>query len=165
MELILDDMHRKAIEHHGEMGFPDEVCGFLIGTSRGDTKTITDVWSIANAWDDAGNALEGASDEFLGQEKRRRFFIPPGEWQEADQRARREGKDILGCYHTHPNHPARPSVYDLEMARGTFPGYSYIILSVQNGVADEMTSWVLRDDYSEFDEESITPPGEPYGNQ
>jgi proteasome lid subunit RPN8/RPN11 len=65
------------------------------------------------------------------------------------------GLDILGCYHTHPNHPARPSVYDLEMARGTFPGYSYIILSVQVGSAAEMTSWILRDDYSEFDAEEI----------
>lgn len=159
MRLILTDEGRQVIEDHGAEGFPDEVCGFLVGTAKGDEKTVVAVWPITNAWDDAGGALDGASAEFLGQEKRRRFFIPPDEWLAADKRAREAGLDILGCYHTHPNHPARPSVYDLEMARGTFPGYSYIILSVRDGAAAEITSWVLRDDYSEFDEETIARPG------
>ncbi len=156
MALFLSDEKRGIIEQQGSKGFPDEVCGFLVGTAKGDDKTITDVWPIENGWEQAGDSLAGAADAFLGEEKGRRFFIPPGEWQKADQRARAAGVDILGCYHTHPNHPARPSVHDLQMAQGTFPGYSYIILSVQEGNPDEMTSWVLRDDYSEFDEEKIT---------
>ena len=153
--LHLSKENRTLIEAHGEGGFPDEVCGFLIGTAKGDDKTIAEVWPIENAWESAGDSLSGASAEFLDQPKGRRFFIPPDEWLRSDKRAREKGLDILGCYHTHPNHPARPSVYDLEMARGTFPGYSYIILAVQSGVAAQMTSWVLRDDYSEFDAEEI----------
>ena len=156
MPLYLPHEKRGIIEQQGAQGFPDEVCGFLVGTATRDDKNITDVWPIENAWETAGASLAGAADAFLGEEKRRRFFIPPDEWQKADQRARTAGIDILGCYHTHPNHPARPSIHDLQMAQGTFPGYSYIILSVQDGSPAEMTSWVLRDDYSEFDEEKIT---------
>ena len=158
MSLYLPHEKRAVIEQQGEIGFPDEVCGFLVGTAKGDSKTITDVWPIENGWEQAGDSLAGAADAFLGEEKRRRFFMPPDEWQRADQRARAEGVDILGCYHTHPNHPARPSVHDLQMAQGTFPGYSYIILSVQESRAAEMTSWVLRDDYSDFDQEALTAP-------
>ena len=158
MTLYLPAEKREIIEQQGAQGFPDEVCGFLVGTAKGDDKTITDVWPIENGWEQAGDSLAGAADAFLGEAKGRRFFIPPNEWQKADQRARAAGIDILGCYHTHPNHPARPSVHDLQMAQGTFPGYSYIILSVQDGRAAQITSWVLRDDYSEFDEEKIAPP-------
>ncbi|MBC8102998.1 MAG: M67 family metallopeptidase [Cytophagales bacterium] len=160
--ITLPEAARAVIVAHGEAGFPDEVCGFLVGAATGDQKTVTEAWAIENAWEQAGDALAGAAaDTFLGEAKGRRFFIPPGELQKADQRARAMRQDILGFYHTHPDHPARPSAHDLAMAQGTFPGYSYIILQVQDGSAAEMTSWVLRDDYSEFDEERITPSPMP----
>ena len=64
-----------------------------------------------------------------------------------------EGGDLLGFYHSHPDHPARPSQYDLDHA---WPFFSYIIVSVQKGEPQDMTSWRLREDRSAFDQEDLT---------
>ena len=61
--------------------------------------------------------------------------------------------DLLGFYHSHPDHPARPSQYDLDHA---WPFFSYIIVAVRAGTPEDMTSWRLREDRSAFDEESLT---------
>ena len=154
--LRLSDEHRAAIAAHGERGYPEEVCGFLIGTAAPE-RVVTSLREIENTWDDAGAsefAQVGGSD-FASASRRRRFKIPPGEYYRVDQAARTEGTAILGFYHSHPDHPARPSTYDLALAREVFPGYSYVIVSVQNGNAADMTSWVLRDDGSAFDAEEM----------
>ena len=62
------------------------------------------------------------------------------------------GADLLGFYHSHPDHPARPSQYDLDHA---WPFFSYIIVSVAGGVPQDMTSWRLRDDRSTFDPDDL----------
>ena len=154
--LILNREHKGAIESHGESGYPDEVCGFLIGTSEGDDKTVTALKAIENTWDDGGAPeFAAVGDAFAGASRRRRFKIPPDEYFAADREARGNGLSVLGFYHSHPDHPARPSEHDLQLAREIFPGYSYIIMAVRAGQAAEITSWVLRDDYSEFDREEI----------
>ena len=63
------------------------------------------------------------------------------------------GAELLGFYHSHPDHPARPSQYDLDHA---WPFFSYVIVSVRGGTAEDMTSWRLREDRSAFDQESLT---------
>ena len=63
------------------------------------------------------------------------------------------GAELLGFYHSHPDHPARPSQYDLDHA---WPFFSYIIVSVRAGVPEDMTSWRLREDRSAFDQEDLT---------
>ena len=65
-----------------------------------------------------------------------------------ERRASELGAELLGFYHSHPDHPARPSQYDLDHA---FPTFSYIIVSVRGGTPEDMTSWRLRDDRSAFD--------------
>jgi proteasome lid subunit RPN8/RPN11 len=123
---------------------------------RGEEKTVTRLIAIENTWDDGGDpefAEAGAA--FSGESRRRRFKIPPDEYYQADVQARERSETILGFYHSHPDHPARPSQYDLALAREIFPGYSYIIASVRQQRAAEMTSWVLRDDGSQFDQETI----------
>ena len=67
---------------------------------------------------------------------------------EKDARARK--LDVVGYYHSHPDHPARPSHYDREHA---WPWYSYVIIKVESGQAKDCTSWVLTDDRSRFDPE------------
>jgi proteasome lid subunit RPN8/RPN11 len=62
------------------------------------------------------------------------------------------GGDLLGFYHSHPDHPARPSQYDLDHA---WPFFSYVIVSVQKGESRDMTSWRLREDRSAFDQEDL----------
>lgn len=155
--LNLTQAQQQEIATHGESGYPDEVCGFLIGTASGEDKTVTRLKAIENSWDDSGTPEFAGTggDDFATASRRRRFTIPPDEYYAADKEARERGEAILGFYHTHPDHPARPSQYDLALAREIFPGYSYIILSVHDGKADEMTSHVLRDDYSDFYQETI----------
>lgn len=70
----------------------------------------------------------------------------------AEKRATEAGGELLGFYHSHPDHPAQPSQYDLDHA---WPVFSYVIVSVREGVAGDMTSWRLREDRSAFDEERL----------
>lgn len=86
------------------------------------------------------------------EELHNRFTIPPEAFIKASKRAREEGLDVLGFYHSHPDAPARPSQYDLDHA---WPVYSYIIVAIEKGSAAKMTSWLLKDDRSAFDEQSI----------
>ena len=108
---ILDEM--KA---HARECYPDECCGFLIGvasqTEAPEERTILGV--------------ERAANDFDG-ERRRRFLIRPEELRDADRRAESSGRAIVGFYHSHPDHPARPSEFDREHA---WPWYSYVVLGV-----------------------------------
>jgi proteasome lid subunit RPN8/RPN11 len=93
---------------------------------------------IENAWD-AG-------------EQYHRFQISPEDMMQAEREARKRGLDVLGFYHSHPDHPARPSDFDREQA---LPFYSYIITAVEQGRAGELASWELKTDRSEFLVEAI----------
>ena len=81
---------------------------------------------------------------------RRRFLVRPSDYRTAEQEASRRGLELIGFYHSHPDHPARPSQYHFDHA---WPFFSYVIVSIMNGSAAAMTSWRLRDDRSAFDEE------------
>lgn len=161
--LHLGEEHRRAIARHGEGGYPEEVCGFLLGRwDRDDVKTVARLLPIDNAWDHAAAPASAAAEfaaaggtEFAEGTRRRRFWIPPDQYYRADREARAANETILGFYHSHPDHPARPSGHDLALARETFPGYSYVIVAVHGAKAVDLTSWVLRDDGSRFDPETI----------
>ena len=83
---------------------------------------------------------------------RRRFLVRPSDYRDAERRAAAIGAELLGFYHSHPDHPAEPSQYDLDHA---WPFFSYVIVSVRNGAPGDMTSWRLRDDRSAFDPEEL----------
>jgi proteasome lid subunit RPN8/RPN11 len=83
---------------------------------------------------------------------RRRFVVSPPDYQAAERRASDVGAELLGFYHSHPDHPARPSQIDLDHA---WPFFSYVIVSVREGVSRDMTSWRLREDRSAFDQEDL----------
>jgi proteasome lid subunit RPN8/RPN11 len=84
---------------------------------------------------------------------RRRFRVSDTDYLRVERAADTAGAELLGFYHSHPDHPARPSQYDLDHA---LPNFSYIIVSVLAGVAEDMRSWKLRDDRSAFDEEALS---------
>ncbi len=123
------------IKEHGKRTYPEECCGVLLGKVDGDEKVFRDLLEIENKQED---------------QRQRRFLITPEAYQEADKQARKVGLETLGFYHSHPDHPAQPSQYDLEHAWAWF---SYVITRVENGQPRESTSWVLRDDRSAFEEE------------
>ena len=83
---------------------------------------------------------------------RRRFLVRPGDYRQAEQRATELGVELLGFYHSHPDHPARPSQYDLDHA---WPTFAYIIVAVAQGAAAAMTVWFLKDDRSSFEEGTL----------
>jgi proteasome lid subunit RPN8/RPN11 len=124
----------EAIRAHGAETYPNECCGALVGRDgRVD-------WTIA---------LPNTTEEG----PRRRFMVRPQDYKEAEKRASEMGAELLGFYHSHPDHPARPSQFDLDHA---WPFFSYIIVSVQGGTPADMTSWRLQEDRSAFDQEELT---------
>ena len=76
-------------------------------------------------------------------------MVRPSDYRLAEQRAGELGGELLGFYHSHPDHPARPSQYDLDHA---WPTFAYIIVAVAAGRAGDMTVWWMKDDRSSFEE-------------
>src|SRR6266498_3025684 len=94
--------------------------------------------------------LEPMQNVFDPEQQRRRFAVDPLALIKAEKSASAEGKLVLGFYHSHPDHPARPSEFDREHA---WPWYSYVIVSVQKGEPENLTAWVLKDGRTSFDPE------------
>jgi proteasome lid subunit RPN8/RPN11 len=123
----------EAIRRHGEETYPHECCGALLG--RGDA--VTDAVALPNTTEEG---------------PRRRFLVRPSDYRLAEQRATELGGELLGFYHSHPDHPAKPSQYDLDHA---WPTFAYVIVAVAAGVSQAMTVWFLKDDRSIFEEGSL----------
>lgn len=135
--LIIHDKAREEMIGDALSAFPDECCGFLFGEEAADERIIT-VIRVMN------NAKEG--------DKRRRFEIAPKDYVTAERFADENGLQLLGVYHSHPNHPAIPSEHDRVAAQ---PYFSYIIISVINNEWSDTRSWRLNDE-RKFEEETIS---------
>ena len=123
-----------AVRRHGEETYPHECCGALVG--RDDH--VTAMVALANTTEEG---------------PRRRFLVRPSDYREAERRSTELGGELLGFYHSHPDHPAKPSQYDLDHA---WPTFAYIILAVAAGTSSDMTVWYLKEDRSDFEEGSLT---------
>lgn len=130
---VLRDIHQ-----HGEATYPEECCGFLLGTA-GEENHVTALHQVPNRQDD---------------QRTHRYTITPADYRNADEAASAKGLDIVGMYHSHPDHPAWPSETDL--AEATFPGYTYVIVAVREGVATDLTAWTLAPDRSSFLKQPIS---------
>jgi proteasome lid subunit RPN8/RPN11 len=122
-----------AIRAHGAETYPNECCGAMIGRDG----VVTTTYALPNTTEEG---------------PRRRFLVRPTDYRDAEKQAAAAGGELLGFYHSHPDHPARPSQYDLDHA---WPFFSYVIVSVRNGVSEDMTSWRRRADRSAFDAEDL----------
>lgn len=120
---------RRAIEQHAASVYPDECCGALLGRETDGRREVEKLVEIDNQWDP--------------EERRRRFLITPQDFMRIERDAAREGLDVLGFYHSHPDAPARPSEFDREHA---WPWYVYPILSVEQGKPAELRVWQLTED-------------------
>ncbi|MEE9237888.1 MAG: M67 family metallopeptidase [Thermoplasmata archaeon] len=112
----------RKLEAHALEGYPSEVCGFLLGVD-GEVRRVHEVRPGTNLLADSTND---------------RYLIDPGDTLRADREARQNGFEILGFYHSHPNHPAAPSIHDVERA---WPWYSYLILSSTPGGVQAVRAW------------------------
>jgi proteasome lid subunit RPN8/RPN11 len=131
--LLLGPGVEEDIRAHAREAYPHECCGALIGRDGAVQ---------------AAAALPNTTEEG----PRRRFLVRPGDYRDAERHAQTRGLDLLGFYHSHPDHPARPSQYDLDHA---WPFFSYVIVSSTADGTGPLTSWRLRDDRSAFDEEAV----------
>jgi proteasome lid subunit RPN8/RPN11 len=131
---------RNEIAAHGERDYPYECCGLLLGSFSGDGggKICTETYQISNAREE--------------EAKRNRFLIRPEELMRGEKYAASKGLDVIGFYHSHPDDRAVPSKYDLDHA---WPLYSYIVVAVKSGRAEDLFSWEMEPDRSRFNEEEI----------
>jgi proteasome lid subunit RPN8/RPN11 len=148
-EVGISEELAKKIREHGVETYPYECCGALLGRdhssvgadSGGDVqkvpREVLALFPLVNRRDDS---------------PRNRFSVTSEDVRAAEKAAAIQGLEVIGWYHSHPDHPARPSDYDREHA---WPWYSYIIVSVHTGVPKDMTSWRLKDDRSGYREEKI----------
>ena len=138
MTLKIPKQILEQIHANGENAYPEEGAGLLLGEEADGTKHVIDILKFNNAREDAA--------------RHNRYLITPQDMLHGEQEAMRRGLDIIGVFHSHPDHPNRPSEFDREWA---LPWYSYLITSVQNGQAEASRSWRLAENREQFDEETI----------
>ncbi len=138
MPIIFQNHHLAEIREHGEATYPHECCGFLLGRIEESRRVVEQTRRAQNQRDDS---------------PQNRYQISPQDYIRADRAAREAGLDIVGFYHSHPDHPARPSQFDLDNA---WPELVYVIVAVNQGKAGETTAWMLADDRSRFLPEEIS---------
>jgi proteasome lid subunit RPN8/RPN11 len=125
------------IHSHGEAAYPEEGAGFLLGVD-GTERVVMELMPLPNAGESEGG--------------HKRFLIRPEEYMRAELAAERRHLDLVGLFHSHPDHASTPSDYDKEWAQ---PFFSYVITRVAAGKAIESKSWRLAEDRSRLVEENL----------
>ena len=130
----------KQIKAHGVISYPYEGCGLLLGHVTNGVNIVTAVHPLPNVWP-------------VAEEKRTRFRIAEDDWRDVEMEAMLDDLDVLGVFHSHPDHPAIASPRDLAWA--AWSGYSYLITEIRAGQPVSSRSWQLTSDRSGFSEEKI----------
>ena len=125
----------EAIQAHGAEGYPNEICGIMLGP-QGD-HTVTEVRRARN---------------IIVERSRDRYEIDPLDHIRIQREADDAGLDIVGYYHSHPDHPARASVFDTERA---WAGYVYVIVSIESGKPVDANAFVAGQDGGPFRPEPL----------
>ena len=129
----------EAMLAHARRGYPFEVCGVMLGRGGEGDRRVEEVVSVANRETEA---------------PRVRYQIAPEDLIRIQRAAREAGREILGYYHSHPDHPARPSETDRRIAaEGLSDGIVYVVIGVEGGEKATPTAWIFRDAKQAFDEE------------
>ena len=136
MTLRLPGALADEIRRHGEAAYPAECCGALVGRADGAAKDVVRLWPAINRRTDDPH----------------RYLIAPDDLRRLERDVRAVGQEIVGYYHSHPDHPARPSAFDTEHA---WPWYSYLIVRIDRGRGADLASWVLDDERPLMHPESL----------
>ena len=142
MSLILTPEQVAQIEREGVAAYPNECCGAMLGKDVADGSQIRRIV----------HRLERLTNSFAADEQYHRFSLDPREQMQLEKRAAEAGLAVLGYYHSHPDHPARPSETDRQNA---WPFYSYVIVSIANRQPIDLTSWQLEESTEQFKPEQI----------
>jgi proteasome lid subunit RPN8/RPN11 len=136
MTLRLPGALADEIRRHGEAAYPAECCGAMVGRADGAAKEVLRLAPAVNRRTDDPH----------------RYLIAPDDLRRLEREVRGAGQEIVGYYHSHPDHPARPSAFDAEHA---WPWYSYLIVRIDRGRGADMASWVLDDERPLMHPESL----------
>jgi proteasome lid subunit RPN8/RPN11 len=136
MTLRLPGALADEIRRHGEAAYPAECCGAMVGRVDGAAKEVLRLSPAVNRRTDDPH----------------RYLIAPDDLRRLEREVREAGQEIVGYYHSHPDHPARPSAFDAEHA---WPWYSYLIVRIDRGRGADMASWVLDDERPRMQPESL----------
>lgn len=142
MALNLPEEILKKIHQHGAAAYPEEGAGLLLGSETVEDRRVNAILPLTNSRED--NA------------RHNRYLITAEDMLAGEREAERLGLDVIGVFHSHPDHPNRPSEFDRDWA---LPWYSYIITSVHQGNAVESRSWRLSEDRENFQEEKMKVTG------
>lgn len=138
MSVQLDSTLQQQIFRQMETTYPNEGGGFLLGSIQDGTVQITDITQVQNVFEE--------------EEQYHRYAMTPHDWMRLEDEADQLGLELVGYYHSHPDSPAIPSIYDRDHA---LPNFVYIITSVQAGKAVDMRAWRLYADRSQFNAEDL----------
>jgi proteasome lid subunit RPN8/RPN11 len=136
MTLRLPGALADEIRRHGEAAYPAECCGAMVGRVDGAAKEVLRLSPAVNRRTDDPH----------------RYLIAPDDLRRLEREVREAGQEIVGYYHSHPDHPARPSAFDAEHA---WPWYSYLIVRIDRGRGADMARWVLDDERPRMQPESL----------
>ena len=125
------------IKVHGEQTYDEECCGALFGNYTDEIREVYDILEFENE---------------KKESRQNRFLISPAQYKTAERLAKEKGLELLGFYHSHPDHPAVPSQFDTDHA---LPWFLYIIVSVNKAKAGSLRAWVLKEDRSGFEEHEV----------
>lgn len=138
MTVFISPAALSQLQQHGEAAYPEEGAGLILGLDTGGKKLVTKLIMLDNSREDGA--------------RHNRYQLSPEDYLQAESEAARLGVEVLGVFHSHPDHPNHPSEFDRENA---LPAFTYIITSVQAGKAAGSRSWYLKEDRSSFEEEPI----------
>jgi proteasome lid subunit RPN8/RPN11 len=144
-ELVLPAELYNRIEAEGVAAYPNECCGILYGR---------DIMESGVVRRRVVERIEPVKNEFESGEQYHRFLITPQTLMKAEKTAAEQKLLVLGFYHSHPDHPARPSQYDLDHA---WPFYSYVIVAIEKREPGAMTCWQLDEQTNQFRQQDILP--------
>ena len=138
MRLEMNSGILKEIHVHGESAYPEEGAGLLLGEVDNGSKRVTQILNLTNTREESA--------------RHNRYLLGPEDYARGEEEAERLGLEVLGVFHSHPEHPNVPSEFDREWA---WPWFSYLITSVRSQMAMESRAWRLTEDRSGFVEERV----------
>lgn len=138
MQVMLTTAQKQIIEAHGEASYPHEGAGFLLGRVEGERVIIEGIFPTPNQRE--------------AEARHNRYEISPHDFLRAEREAAARRLEVVGVFHSHPDHPALPSAFDREHA---LPRFCYLITSVEGGKAHVTRAWHLREDRATFEEDTL----------
>ena len=142
MKLEISSELLAQIHAHGEEAYPGEGAGFMLGNAAEDLRVVSAILKLPNAREESA--------------RHNRYLLTPQDVLRSEEEAAKLGLDVIGVFHSHPDHPNEPSEFDRNWA---MPWFSYMITSVKTGKAAGSRSWRLTEDRSAFNEEKIEIAG------